>query len=148
MFLFREPDTKRTEQNVLKFFEKDYPKLCMMAGANLKSPVLSVAPATTNKGNSQEDKFIKLINNRKILEAVQRSIKTCSASSQIILKERIIKGNELYQIMPMLNISSYGKYYKLQTIACNEFADAFEVMAEPYFEKGENDLHYYEKQES
>ncbi|RHW45275.1 hypothetical protein DS832_07840 [Bombilactobacillus bombi] len=56
-----------------------------MAGANLQSPVLSVAPATTNKGNSQEDKFIKLINNRKILEAVQRSIKTCSASSQIIL---------------------------------------------------------------
>lgn len=47
--------------------------------------------------------------------------------------------------MPKLHISSYAKFYKMQTIACNEFADAFEVQAEPYFENGENNLHTYKK---
>ena len=50
--------------------------------------------------------------------------------------------------MPKLNISSYGKFYKLQTVACNEFADAFEVQAEPYFDNNENNLHSYKKTKS
>lgn len=78
MFLFPDPvDTKRTERNVLAFFDKDYRKLCMMAGANLQSPVLSAAPATTNNGNPQESKFVKLMDNRNVLEAVKRSIESC-----------------------------------------------------------------------
>ena len=31
----------------------------------------------------------------------------------------------------------------MRTIACNEFADAFEVQKEPYFENSENNLHAY-----
>ncbi|MGL5898356.1 MAG: ArpU family phage packaging/lysis transcriptional regulator [Lactobacillaceae bacterium] len=148
MFLFRQVDMKRTEQNVLEFFSDDYRRLCSMAGANLQSPVLSATPAAKSVRNSQEDKFIKLIENRKILEAVNRSIKACSHDSQIIIKDRIISGYELYRIMPKLNISSYGKFYKLQTVACNEFADAFEVQAEPFFSNNENNLHIYKKPKS
>ena len=116
-----------------------------MAGANLQSPVLSSDPATTNNGNPQEIKFVKLMDNRNVLEAVKRSIESCSRVSQIILSERIIKGDELYLVMAQLNISSYSTFYKLQNVACNQFADAFEVQAEPYFYKGENDLHSYKK---
>ena len=148
MFLFKKADAKRTEQNVLKFFDEDYKKLLMMAGSNLQSPVLSAAPASNNNRNTQEDRFVKLVNSRKILEAVNRSIKACSKESQIIIIDRIINGDELYRIMPKLNISSYGKFYKMQTVACNEFADAFEVQAEPYFKRGENNLHVYEKAKS
>lgn len=148
MFLFKKADAKRTEQNVLKFFDEDYKKLLMMAGSNLQSPVLSAAPASNNNRNTQEDRFVKLVNNRKILEAVNRSIKACSKESQIIIIDRIINGDELYRIMPKLNISSYGKFYKMQTVACNEFADAFEVQAEPYFKRGENNLHVYEEAKS
>lgn len=119
-----------------------------MAGANLQSPALSATPAATNVQNPQEDKFIKLIENRKILDAVKRSIRACSHDSQIIINDRIIAGYELYRIMPKLNISSYGKFYKLQTVACNEFADAFEVQAEPYFDNNENNLHSYKKTKS
>lgn len=148
MFLFKKADAKRTEQNVLKFFDEDYKKLLMMAGSNLQSPVLSAAPASNNNSNTQEDRFVKLVNSRKILEAVNRSIKACSKESQIIIIDRIINGDELYRIMPKLNISSYGKFYKMQTVACNEFADAFEVQAEPYFKRGENNLHVYEEAKS
>lgn len=148
MFLFKKADVKRTEQNVLKFFDEDYKKLLMMAGSNLQSPVLSAAPASNNNRNTQEDIFVKLVNSRKILEAVNRSIKACSKESQIIIIDRIINGDELYRIMPKLNISSYGKFYKMQTVACNEFADAFEVQAEPYFKRGENNLHVYEEAKS
>lgn len=119
-----------------------------MAGANLQSPVLSATPAAKSVRNLQEEKFIKLIENRKILEAVNRSIKACSHDSQTIIKDRIISGYELYRIMPKLNISSYGKFYKLQTVACNEFADAFEVQAEPFFSNNENNLHIYKKPKS
>lgn len=119
-----------------------------MAGANLQSPVLSATPAAKSARNQQEDKFIKLIENRKILDAVNRSIKACSHDSQIIINDRIIAGYELYRIMPKLNISSYGKFYKLQIVACNEFADAFEVQAEPLFSNNENDLHIYKKPKS
>ena len=145
MFLFQKADAKETEQNVLKFFNEDYRSLCAMAGTNLQSPKLSATPTATDSFNAQENKFIKLIENRKILEAVKRSIKSCSKDSQIILSDRIINGYELYKIMPKLHISGYGKFYKMQTIACNEFADAFEVQAEPYFENGENNLHAYKK---
>ena len=148
MFLFKKADVKRTEQNVLKFFDEDYKKLLMMAGSNLQSPVLSAAPASNNNRNTQEDRFVKLVNSRKILEAVNRSIKACSKESQIIISNKIINGDELYRIMPKLNISSYGKFYKMQTVACNEFADAFEVQAEPYFKRGENNLHVYEEAKS
>ena len=148
MFLFKKADAKKTEQNVLDFFDEDYKKLLMMAGSNLQSPVLSAAPASNNNRNTQEDRFVKLVNNRKILEAVNRSIKACSKESQIIIIDRIINGDELYRIMPKLNISSYGKFYKMQTVACNEFADAFEVQAEPYFKRGENNLHVYEEAKS
>ena len=141
MFLFKKSDTKRTEKNVLKFFDEDYKKLLMMAGSNLRSSVLSAATAN----NTQEYKFVKLVSNRRILEAVNRSIKACSTTSQTILNERIINGNELFNVMERLNISSYSTYYKMQTVACNEFADAFEVQSEPYFNKGENDLHSYKK---
>ena len=148
MFLFKKADVKRTEQNVLKFFDEDYKKLLMMAGSNLQSPVLSAAPASNNNRNTQEDRFVKLVNSRKILEAVNRSIKACSKESQIIISDKIINGDELYRIMPKLNISSYGKFYKMQTVACNEFADAFEVQAEPYFKRDENNLHVYEEAKS
>ena len=148
MFLFKKADAKKTEQNVLDFFDEDYKKLLMMAGSNLQSPVLSAAPASNNNRNTQEDRFVKLVNSRKILEAVNRSIKACSKESQIIISDKIINGDELYRIMPKLNISSYGKFYKMQTVACNEFADAFEVQAEPYFKRGENNLHVYEEAKS
>lgn len=148
MFLFQDVDLKQTEQNALKFFSDDYRRLCSMAGANLQSPALSATPAATNVQNPQEDKFIKLIKNRQILDAVKRSIRACSHDSQIIINDRIIAGYELYRIMPKLNISSYGKFYKLQTVACNEFADAFEVQAEPYFDNNENNLHSYKKTKS
>ena len=144
MFLFKKADVKQTEQNVLKFFDEDYKKLLMMAGSNLQSPVLSAAPASNNS-NTQEDRFVKLVSSRKILDAVNRSIKACSVTSQTILNERVINGDELFIVMVQLNISSYSTYYKLQTVACNEFADAFEVQAEPYFNQGENDLHSYQK---
>lgn len=145
MFLFRQVDMKRTEDNVLKFFSDDYRRLCSMTGTNLQSPVLSATPAAKSVQNPQENKFIKLIENRKILEAVNRSIKSCSHDSQIILNQRIIKNYELHVIMAQLSISSYSTYYKMQTVACNAFADAFEVQAEPYFSNNENDLHAYQK---
>ena len=145
MFLFQDVDPEQTEQNVLKFFSDDYRRLCSMAGANLQSPVLSATPAAKSVQNPQEDKFIKLIENRKILDAVNRSIKACSHDSQVILNQRIIKNNELHLVMTQLNVSSYSTYYKMQTVACNAFADAFEVQAEPYFSNNENDLHAYKK---
>ena len=145
MFLFKKADAKKTEQNVLDFFDEDYKKLLMMAGSNLQSPVLSAAPASNNNSNTQEGRFVKLVSSRKILEAVNRSIKACSVTSQTILNKRVINGDELFNVMVQLNISSYSTYYKMQTVACNEFADAFEVQAEPYFNQGENDLHSYQK---
>ena len=133
MFLFQKANAKGTEQNVLKFFNEDYWSLCAMDGTNLQSHKLSATPTVNDAFNAQENKFIKLIENRKILEAVKRSIKSCSHDSQIIISDRIINGYELYKIMPKLHISGYGKFYKMQTIACNEFTDAFEIQSESYF---------------
>lgn len=127
MFLFQKADAKGTEQNVLKFFNEDYRSLYAMAGTNLQSHKLSATPTANDAFNAQENKFIKLIENRKILEAVKRSIKSCLHNSQIIISDRIINGYELYKIMPKLHISGYGKFYKMQTIACNEFNDALEI---------------------
>lgn len=87
MFLFKKSDTKRTEKNVLKFFDEDYKKLLMMAGSNLRSSVLSAATAN----NTQEYKFVKLVSNRRILEAVNRSIKACSTTSQTIVNHSRLK---------------------------------------------------------
>lgn len=133
-------DYKATARNVKEFLDKKLPRILRIANASpsiLASPVISDMPVNRGGGNhSEEEKMVKYVAARAIIDGVSRAIAHCSQMSSHILKARYVQGLQNWQVIDTMYCER-ATYYKLRDKAFNEFADCFEM------QKGCPDLHVY-----
>lgn len=147
MFLFQDVDPEQTEQNVIDFFNRKYERICVMAGLDLKSPIISNSPVSTSNVNSKESQVTGVLEARELLDVIRKSILACSADSQILIQQKLIAHNKSVYVMNSMHINSNDRYYAIRSKACNQFADAFQVRAEALI-GSEADLHEYKNRKS
>lgn len=132
-------DYKATARNVKEFLDKKLPRILRIANASpasLASPVISDMPVNRGRGNHSEEKMVKYVAARAIIDGVSRAIAHCSQTSSHILKARYVQGLQNWQVIDTMYCER-ATYYKLRDKAFNEFADCFEM------QKGCPDLHVY-----
>lgn len=133
-------DYKATAKNVKNFLDKKLPRILRIANespASLKSPIISDMPVSHDGGNHNEDKIIKYIAAKDMINGIARAFNNCSQTSFIILKGKYIQGLQDWQIEQNM-YCSHSTYFKLRDKAYNELADCLEL------QKGCPDLHVYE----
>lgn len=109
---------------------------CNESPAYLCSPVMSGMPSSDHSGNSNEDKIVKYLNAKMILNSIAKAFKNCSQASFTILKDKYISSLSDWQIAANMYCSK-ATYFRMRDRAYNEFADCFEV------QQGGTDLHIY-----
>ena len=132
-------DYKATARTVKEFLDKKLPRILRIANASpasLASPVISDMPVNRGRGNHSEEKMVKYVAARAIIDGVSRAIAHCSQTSSHILKARYVQGLQNWQVIDTMYCER-ATYYKLRDKAFNEFADCFEM------QKGCPDLHVY-----
>lgn len=133
-------DYKATAKNVKDFLDNKLPRILRLANENpasLKSPTISDMPVSHDGGNHNEDKIIKYIAAKEMIQGVAQAFQNCSQTSLVILKGKYIQGLQDWQIEQNL-YCSHSTYFKSRDKAYNEFADCLEL------QKGCPDLHVYE----
>ncbi|WP_283580326.1 ArpU family phage packaging/lysis transcriptional regulator [Ligilactobacillus aviarius] len=135
-------DYKKTALNVQDFLDHKLPHILRLANespASLKSPVISDMPVSHGNGeNHNEEKLIKYIAAKEMINGVARAFQSCSKTSFQILKSKYIDGLQDWQVEQLM-YCSHATYFKLRDKAYNEFADCFEL------QKGCRDLHMYDE---
>lgn len=132
-------DYKATARNVKEFLDKKLPRILRIANASparLASPVISDMPVNRGGGNHSEEKMVKYVAARAIIDGVSRAIAHCSQTSSHILKARYVQGLQNWQVIDTMYCER-ATYYKLRDKAYNEFADCLEL------QQGCPDLHVY-----
>lgn len=146
--LFKELDVKETTKRVSRFFSKDYERLFLLSGSRLtdiSSPALSQAPGHTG-GNHNESAMVQGITAGAMIDAVSDAISKCSYSSQVILKELLIRKESWQDVKNRLYCEGHKLGY-LRTKALLEFADAFDVAQIRHKCEPIVDLHVYQSDE-
>lgn len=132
-------DYKATARNVKEFLDKKLPRILRIANASpasLASPVISDMPVNRGGGNHNEEKMVKYVAAKAIIDGVSRALAHCSQMSSHILKARYVQCLQNWQVIDTMYCER-ATYYKLRDKAFNEFADCFEM------QKGCPDLHVY-----
>lgn len=132
-------DYKATARNVKEFLDKRLPRILRIANASpasLASPVISDMPVNRGGGNYSEEKMVKYVAARAIIDGVSRALAHCSQTSSHILKALYVQGLQNWQVIDTMYCER-ATYYKLRDKAYNEFADCLEL------QKGCPDLHVY-----
>lgn len=146
--LFKELDSVETVKRVARFFNEDYERLFLLSGSRLtdiSSPSLSPAPGHTG-GNHNETALIQGITAGAMIDAVNDAIGKCSYSSQVILKNLLIR-KESWQDMKNKLYCEGHKLGYLRKRACLEFADAFDAAQIRHKCQPIIDLHVYKNDE-
>lgn len=144
--LFKELDSSETVKRVARFFNKDYERLFLLAGSRLtdiSSPSLSPAPGHT-AGNHNETMLIQGITAGAMIDAVNDAISKCSYSSQVILKNLLIRKESWQDVKHQLYCEGHKLGY-LRKRACLEFADAFDAAQIRHKCQPIVDLHVYKE---
>ena len=142
MDLFPNIDYKKTAVNVRSYLDTKLPRLLRMVNespASLKSPVISDMPVNHDGGNHNEEKLIRYIAAKDILNGISLALNNCSQTAFIILEGKYIKELTDWQISQNMGYSK-ARYFQLKDEAVNEFADRLEM------QKGCPDLHIYEEE--
>lgn len=132
-------DYKATARNVKEFLDKKLPRILRIANASpasLASPVISDMPVNRGGGNHSEEKMVKYVAAKAIIDGVSRALAHCSQTSSHILKARYVQGLQNWQVIDTMYCER-ATYYKLRDKAYNEFADCLEL------QQGCPDLHVY-----
>ena len=132
-------DYKATARNVKEFLDKKLPRILRIANASpasLASPVISDMPVNRGGGNHNEEKMVKYVAAKAIIDGVSRALAHCSQMSSHILKARYVQGLQNWQVIDTMYCER-ATYYKLRDKAFNEFAACVEM------QKGCPDLHVY-----
>ena len=132
-------DYKATARNVKEFLDKKLPRILRIANASpasLASPVISDMPVNRGGGNYSEEKMVKYVAARAIIDGISRALAHCSQTSSHILKALYVQGLQNWQVIDTMYCER-ATYYKLRDKAYNEFADCLEL------QKGCPDLHVY-----
>lgn len=132
-------DYKATARNVKEFLDKKLPRILRIANASpasLASPVISDMPVNRGGGNHNEEKMVKYVAAKAIIDGVSRALAHCSQMSSHILKARYVQGLQNWQVIDTMYCER-ATYYKLRDKAFNELADCLEL------QQGCPDLHVY-----
>ena len=132
-------DYKATARNVKEFLDKKLPRILRIANASpasLASPVISDMSVNRGGGNHSEEKMVKYVAAKAIIDGVSRALAHCSQMSSHILKARYVQGLQNWQVIDTMYCER-ATYYKLRDKAFNEFADCLEL------QQGCPDLHVY-----
>lgn len=95
-------DYKATANNVKNFLENKLPCILRLANsspASLASPVISDMPVNRGGGNHSEEKMVKYVAARAIIDGVSRAIAHCSQASSHILKALYVQGLQNWQVI-------------------------------------------------
>lgn len=95
MDLFPNIDYKKTAVNVRSYLDTKLPRLLRMVNespASLKSPVISDMPVNHDGGNHNEEKLIRYIAAKDILNGISLALNNCSQTAFMILEGKYIKG--------------------------------------------------------
>lgn len=133
MGLFPEINEELTIKNVKRFFNPDkgsYWRVVEVSGILVSSPKADITGVSGSvKGNSQEEKNIKLNIYKKIIKAVEYAIDCCLPPSKEILTYRYIQRLSVWQTKQHLKLDSNDSYSKRDRSACLAFARTFEYSA-------------------
>lgn len=117
---------KKNTLNVQDFLDHKLSHILRLANespASLKSPVISDMPINHDSGeNYNEQKLIKYIAAKDVINGVACAFQSCSKTSLQILKSKYIDGLQDWQVY-----CSHAMYFKLRSKAHNKFADCFEL---------------------
>ncbi|KRL79518.1 ArpU family phage packaging/lysis transcriptional regulator [Ligilactobacillus equi] len=138
--IFDEVDQKKTADKVDTFFKKDYERLKVMASVSIGSSSYGER-VSESKLNGQEERYTRKAWASQIVEAVQTAINSCDERCKNLLELRYLKNYAVWQVAQNIGYSD-SMYHQLRRKACNQFADAFEVVAEPLL-GDDSDLHVY-----
>lgn len=149
MNLFSDVDTKQTAVNVDRLFRFKLPKLMRRCGrdlTDLSSPQLSDAPSHDGI-NHQETAIVNGLGIEPVIEAIHRSIYSCSKISQTILLDTYVYNYTAEQIIRLLPYERSQFYNQLKPAALNEFADWYDYWERKLDVDQEDiiDLHAYEE---
>lgn len=119
----------KTAHNVDKFLLKKLPSLALRCGSSLtelSSPKLSLAPSHTNRTDIQENMIVDSIGISKIVDAIHKTIFSCSDNSKIILVNYYLLKKTQEQVIMLLPYEKSHYYKALKPIALVEFADRYD----------------------
>lgn len=145
MGLFRDIDVPKTCNKVHKFLTKDLDRLLLMSGrtlTDLRSPQLTLAPGSTNRGNSNEDRLIRGLDAELEVRAIRNTINRLPETSKIIITDMYIYKMSSQQCKEAVRYES-SRYYDLRRRAQLAFADAFDYQQKVLGIKTDYDLHVY-----
>ena len=125
----RDIDFDKTAHNVDKLLRKKLPSLALRCGSNLtelSSPKLSLAPSHTNRTDIQENMIVDSFGISKIVDAIHKTIFSCSDNSKIILVNYYLLNKTQEQVIMLLPYEKSQYYKALKPIALVEFADRYD----------------------
>lgn len=134
-------DLGKTAVNVKRFFKKEYPRMCRVAGVNpssIKSPSIDDMPKSAGFGNSVEEKVVNHLEKLEQVRLVLKAISYCDATSQFILIESMIQHNSNDIVSEELGYMP-SRYSDYKAYALQAFADSYEGIANI-------DLHVYDEE--
>lgn len=129
MNYLRDIDLDKTAHNVDKLLRKKLPSLALRCGSSLtelSSPKLYLAPSHTNRTDIQENMIIDSFEISKIVDAIHKTIFSCSNNSKIILVNYYLLNKTQEQVIMLLPYEKSQYYKSLKPIALVEFADRYD----------------------
>ncbi|USS93990.1 DUF1492 domain-containing protein (plasmid) [Fructilactobacillus ixorae] len=129
MKLFDDVDEKRTLYRTKKFLTVTFPKIRMQSGLSsidLQSPTISDMPSSAPYGNSNERKWLRMLERQDEVKDVIRAINSTSSISKFILRSCYLDGLSNWQVSQRLNFGN-TRFAELKNKALLEFATAIEV---------------------
>lgn len=149
MNIYNDIDTKATAKSVDYFLKKQLPRLMRRCGhsiTELSSPRLSLTPvSTSSRTDLQESIIINAIEIDHVINAIHKTIFSCSKLSQIVLLDNYIHCYSAEKTIFDLPYSRSQYFHKIKPTALNEFADKYDFQQLNCKVSKENliDLHIY-----
>lgn len=150
MNIYSDIDTKATAKNVDYFLKKQLPRLMRRCGhsiTELSSPKLSLTPvSTSSRTDLQESIIINAIEIDHVIDAIHKTIFSCSELSRIVLLDNYIHCYSAEKTILDLPYSRSQYFHKIKPNALNEFGDKYDFQQLNCKVSQENiiDLHIYQ----
>ncbi|WP_395389248.1 ArpU family phage packaging/lysis transcriptional regulator [Fructilactobacillus frigidiflavus] len=129
MQLFPEVDEKKTIKNAKNFFKKQLPRMMTQArisSLSIQSPSISDMPSGGAYGNSNENKYVLMLQRQKDVREVFSTLKGMNKLQGYILNAVYLEGREDWKIAQEIGYSQ-SRYHDLKNLALINFACALDV---------------------
>lgn len=129
MELFPQIDEQQTIRNAKKFLKYTFPKWILQSGlsaVDIKSPTISDMPSGTPYGNSNEQKYIRMLERQDDVKNVLRAINAPANFERLILREVYLNHIPDWKVANRIGYSM-AREQTLKNKALLDFACAMEA---------------------